>query len=185
MFQEVIACLLGVGIGTYIQYSYSLHYYEGHHIGERVLSVKYPKWYSPPVVPFLTMLPPYNSIEGFDRLFRTMLSITAVWGLERIADEFAYEATLDYAHYLLSFLCYRKKDYEGACGALACVNDFNLWLAGMEFYLRAVGENNSWLFRVLYERELSMRVFAIHGVDNGAMLASAKFFVEGWKKSEE
>lgn len=180
MIQEVVALMLGVDMGTYCQFSDSLHMYMDAYKGEeytkKVLGSQ-PSGFKVPSVP----MRPIGSAKSFIALNTIFANL--VLSIRRDLDESVIRSLydtgvfLDFAYYLSSYLNYKDKSYGKAWRLLQKVNDFSLFLAGFEFYFRAIKDKTlnpvltARAWQELYDR--TVEAFEI------PMINSVTFFVKG------
>jgi thymidylate synthase len=187
MLMELIANLLGVEMGTYCQWSDNLHIYTDQKIVDELLSVEYPPWYRSPVVPMRKMSvgAKENTLETYDKIFKSLLDITAKWDVEYIDNNFPLSlgSLRDFAYYIKCFLSYKEKNYLAARKSLGLVQDFNLYLAGLEFMHRAIKDPEG---QVIFGLEsnwtsVTQRLVNVNIIYDNVpeiILQSAKFFLE-------
>lgn len=182
MLMELIANLLEVGIGTYCQYSDSLHLYAEQDLIKDVLSVKYPLGYLAPVFPMRRMSVGLkeNTLKIYDGFFRDLIYLVPKLCPEDISNLFPENlgSFRDFAFYIRCFLYYREKNYKKAWECLSNVADFNLFLAGLEFMYRAIKDRDG---KALFDPKVNfggVMARAEDSVELDRILKSAQFFLE-------
>lgn len=188
ILMELVANLLGVEVGTYCQFSDSLHLYTDQKIIEEVLSVKYPGWYQAPVLPMRKMSigDNKNVLTSYDQIFKDLIHLVPILCIQDIHIMFPENLGIfrDFAFYIKCFLFYKAKMYSEAYHCLIMVEDFNLFLAGLEFMYRAIKDFEG---KTLFNAEDNWKnvverlgfVDPIYEDIPEVILASAKFFLYG------
>ena len=199
MLMELIANLLEVDVGTYCQYSDSLHLYTTQTIMEDVLAVKYPEWYRAPVLPMkrMSLGSKENTLKNYDDMFLSLIYLVPYLCISDVDKVFPEEigSFRDFAFYIRSYLSYKERDYDDAYNSLVQVDDFSMFLAGVEFMHRAIkneeGRKRFAIENVWDSLKYRLRAIAAEGKEdqdvyiNPELLSSVEFFLEPKTRHEQ